>query len=188
MIPPRIRTSSYRSLPLEAKRYLRDHAGIDADYLLLQRPEPLSSPIPRVAVTSPLDRGELGFFAPYLSCDGEGLRFSGPATSRSTGEKRATLSLDVPGTSSQVRGEFRFDRHYAAPRQQVDKLAAIIAADTITKPPGSVWLLLGLVTRSEDGGVSERVGIGYVYCPKKRREEAEAVPMPRWKYKFFRLG
>ena len=73
------------------------------------------------------------------------------------------------------RGEFRFDQGWG----EVDEYVAVMTSDTITKPPDTQSILLGLATQ---GGVPRRVGIGWIYYTK----DSDA-PLPSWKYKFFRV-
>ncbi|KAI1495511.1 hypothetical protein F5X99DRAFT_415054 [Biscogniauxia marginata] len=123
------------------KKYFRDYIGIDVDLLLHQS---RSEQAPR------LDRGELGFLGPYLAA-----REFRIATASESGRAR---SSEVAAR----RGEFRFDGEVGA----VDELVAVVAANTITKPPNTQSILLGLVTR---GGISRRVELGYIYYSKDTR-------------------
>ncbi|RYP42707.1 hypothetical protein DL767_000076 [Monosporascus sp. MG133] len=135
------------------KSYLSDHTGINFD-LLLERS--LSE------VPPSLSCGELGFFGPYLPS-------SEFRVSVATGKRVGSLEVSVH------RGEFRFDGEV----EEVDEIVAVVAANTITKPPDAQSILLGLATRN---GISSRVGIGFIYYSKKPRS-----PKPQWHYRFFKM-
>ncbi|KAH8806112.1 heterokaryon incompatibility protein-domain-containing protein [Xylogone sp. PMI_703] len=134
------------------KRYLGDRIGINVG-LLDQSLE---------KVPPNLSCGELGFFGPYLPS-------SEFRISAATGEHVGSLEVSVH------RGEFRFDDEV----EKVDELVAVVAADTITKPPDTQSILLGLVTQD---GISRRVGIGFIYYSKD-----PSAPKPGWQYRFFKV-
>ncbi|KAM4060510.1 heterokaryon incompatibility protein [Hirsutella rhossiliensis] len=108
----------------------------------------------------PLACGELGFFGPCVGLE----EFSLSST-----EGQQVCSLEV----SDHRGRFRFDGDV----RQVDELVAFVVTNTITKPPDTQSIFLGLHTSD---GVSARVGIGYVYYSKD-----QTVRAPKWRYRFF---
>ncbi|RYP20216.1 hypothetical protein DL765_002890 [Monosporascus sp. GIB2] len=135
------------------KSYLSNHIGINFDLLL---DDSLSE------VPPSLSCGELGFFGPYLPSKEFRL-------SVATGKRVGPLEVSVH------RGEFRFDGEV----EEVDELVAVVAANTITRPPDAQSILLGLVTRD---GVSRRVGIGFIYYSK----DPSSVK-PQWHYKFFKV-
>jgi hypothetical protein len=133
------------------KRYLTDCIGLDVNLLLSRSLREL----PRN-----LSCGELGFFGPYLPSNE--FRLSVVASKR-------VCSLEV----STHRGQFRFDDK----PQEVDELVVVVAANTITKPPDTQSILLGLTTRD---GISTRVGIGFIYYSKE-----PSSLRPSWQYRFF---
>ncbi|KAI3316570.1 HET-domain-containing protein [Xylariaceae sp. AK1471] len=135
------------------KRYLTDCIGLDVDRLLSRS---LCKHRPNLSC------GELGFFGPYLPS--RKFRLSVVASKR-------VCSLEV----STYRGQFRFDET----PQEMDELVAIVAANTITKPPDTQSILLGLTTRV---GISTRVGIGFIYYSKE-----PSSPRPSWQYRFFKV-
>ncbi|RYP69876.1 hypothetical protein DL771_005819 [Monosporascus sp. 5C6A] len=135
------------------KRYLSDNIGINFD-LLLDRS--LSE------VPPGLSCGELGFFGPYLPSREFRL-------SVATGRRVGSLEVSVH------RGEFRFDGEV----EEVDELIAVVAANTITRPPDTQSILLGVGTRD---GISSRVGIGFIYYSKD-----PSSLKPQWQYKFFKV-
>lgn len=136
------------------KTYLNERIGINIDILLSQ--SLLKAPTTLLC-------GELGFFGAYLPT--EEVRIL-----RIKGERFSILEI-----SANYRGEFRFDGDF----EEVDEFVIVVAADTISEPPKTQSILLGLVTRNN---ISMRVGIGFVYYPKKPN-----ILKPRWQYKFFRL-
>jgi hypothetical protein len=106
--------------------------------------------------------GELRFFGPYLSKEKVNLRTS-------EGRRVATINtLDH-------QGEFRFDDD----ARDVDELILMVSADTIQQHPNTQSTLLGASTQ---GGISRRVGIGYIYHSKD-----PSSMKPQWEYKSFRL-
>jgi hypothetical protein len=135
------------------RSYLSDRIGINVDLLLSQS---LSE------VQPSLSRGELGFFGPYLPFK---------EFSLSVVKGKRVRSLEV----SAHRGEFRFDGEV----EEVDELVAVIAANTITKPPDTQTIFLGLATRD---GISIRVGVGFIYYSKDPNSHK-----PQWEYKFFKV-
>ncbi|KAI0810029.1 HET-domain-containing protein [Xylaria sp. FL0064] len=139
------------------RSYLTDHIGLDVDLLWDQS---LHEP-PRS-----LSCGELGFFGPYLPSTGFHLSV--------TADKRVwSLGVPTPHGQSIHRGQFRFDGEI----QDVDELVAVVAANTITTPPDTQSIILGLATRD---GISTRVGIGFIYYPRDL-----SSPRPSWQYRFF---
>jgi hypothetical protein len=135
------------------KAYLNERIGIHVDKLislsLLEAPATLVC-------------GELGFLGAYLPA-------AEICLSVAKGERLGSMEISVH------RGEFRFDGEI----REVDEFVVIVAADTITKPPDTQSILLGLVTRD---GISSRVGIGFIYYSKD-----SGSLKPQWQYKFFRV-
>ncbi|KAI1464321.1 HET-domain-containing protein [Daldinia caldariorum] len=109
-----------------------------------------------------LNCGELGFVGSYLD--------AGQFEIKARKEEHVKI-LKV----SCHEGQFRFDSDV----KTVDELVVIVTANTITKPPDTQSILLGLTTRD---GVSRRVGIGYIYYSRD-----EDIVRPEWKYRFFRI-
>ncbi|KAF9224652.1 HET-domain-containing protein [Gyrodon lividus] len=135
------------------KSYLGDRIGIDVDLLLDQS---------QSEVPEGLSCGELRFFGPYLPSREFRL-------SVAPGKRIGPLEVSVH------RGEFRFDGEV----EEVDELVAVVAANTITKPPDAQSILLGLSTRD---GISTRVGIGFIYYSRD-----PSSLKPQWQYKFFKV-
>ncbi|KAI0853476.1 HET-domain-containing protein [Daldinia vernicosa] len=136
----------------QTKHYL-SRIGMDTDVLLDWS---------RNTQPPDLDCGELGFVAPYLNAG----QFE---VTTAKGEHVWILKV------SSHQGQFRFDGRVEA----IDELVVIVAANTITQPPDTQSILLGLTTRD---GVSRRVGIGYIYYSK----DTDFIK-PQWNYKFFRI-
>ncbi|KAI1398264.1 HET-domain-containing protein [Hypoxylon fuscum] len=134
------------------KSYLTDCIGIDVNMLLDQSRSKLPS----------LRYGELGFFGPYLTA--RQFRISAPRSGQ-------VGSLEV----STHQGEFRFDGEV----QAVDELVAAVTSNTITKPPNTQTIFVGLTTRD---GVSRRVGLGYIYYSKD-----SGAAKPQWQYKLLTI-
>lgn len=134
--------------------YVEEKIGIDVDTLLNQG----------VHGDPPgLHLGELGFMGAYLD--------SGDVSLTQKNGKVSTMEV------WNHKGEFRFD----AEGGEVDEYVAVVTSDTITKPPDTQSMFLGLQT-GEDG-ISRRVGVGWMYYSKKRGAE-----LPPWKYKFFKVA
>lgn len=137
------------------QEYVQKDVGIDVDALATMGNED--------AIES-LGLGDVGFRAAYINA--------------------SQVSLSAKGKSKRIhafefgdhRGEFRFDVEGST---EVDEFVAVLTADTITKPPDTESIFLGLVTVD---GVSRRVGIGWVYYSR-----AESASRPPWEYKFFKL-
>lgn len=131
--------------------YIEEKVGIDVDTLLNQG----------VHGEHPsLHLGELGFLGAYLDAEDVAL----------TQKKGNIWNMGV----WDHKGEFRFD----AEGSEVDKYVAVVTSDTITKPPDTQSIFLGLQT--DDDGNSRRVGVGWMYYSK-----TEGAELPTWKYKFF---
>ncbi|RSL52035.1 hypothetical protein CEP53_008232 [Fusarium sp. AF-6] len=135
------------------KSYLTERIGVDISKLQGQSVR---------KAPSDLRCGELRFFGPYLSKEKVNLRTS-------KGRRVATIS------TSGHKGEFRFDDD----ARHVDELILMVSADTIQKRPKTQSTLLGVSTQ---GGISRRVGIGYIY-----HSEDRSSVKPKWEYKYFRL-
>ncbi|KAF4119990.1 Heterokaryon incompatibility protein (HET) [Geosmithia morbida] len=136
-------------------RYAREKIGLDMDRLLDHARDD-------TARTVKLVQGQLAFWGACVYA------------------RQATLQLKS-GRVRQLRiglhaGEFRFDGGDA----EVDEYVAVVTSDTITKPPDTVCILLGLRTRN---GPSKRVGLGWIYLSR----EAGVVPPP-WTYKLFKVA
>ncbi|CAG9937298.1 unnamed protein product [Clonostachys rosea f. rosea IK726] len=137
------------------QEYVQKDVGIDVDALATMGNED--------AIES-LGLGDVGFRAAYINA--------------------SQVSLSAKGKSKRIHafefgdhhGEFRFDVEGST---EVDEFVAVLTADTITKPPDTESIFLGLVTVD---GVSRRVGIGWVYYSR-----AESASRPPWEYKFFKL-
>jgi len=117
-----------------------------------------------------LARGELGFFAPYLS--GE------KVVLRKTPKPERFLTMEIASGQS---GDFRFDDKDET--RKVDEFVLALAAETVQDAAlqKTQSILLGLAT-SEDGH-SKRVGLGFVYYPAD-----EKAARPSWGYKQFKLS
>ncbi|KAK3363250.1 heterokaryon incompatibility protein-domain-containing protein [Lasiosphaeria hispida] len=141
---------------LGARKYLADYSGLNVELLISHSQYGKVTP-------SSLAWGELGFLGAYLPPERFGI------ISRDT--RVATLEL-----SGAHRGEFRFDNEAGV---NVDQLVAMVACDSIIKPPGRVTIFVGLVTEE---GVSRRVGIGFAYLGQEG-----SSAKPQWEYGFFRV-
>ncbi|OTB19332.1 hypothetical protein K445DRAFT_314217 [Daldinia sp. EC12] len=144
-----------KKAPEEFRRtkYFFDRIGISTE-TLLDRSRSKQPPN--------LNYGELGFVGSYLDAG----QFEIKAAKD---ERIKTLKVSCH------EGQFRFDGEI----ETVDELVVIVAANTITKLPDTQSILLGLTTQ---GGVSRRVGLGYIYYSR-----AEDFVKPEWKYKFFKI-
>ncbi|KAI1798564.1 HET-domain-containing protein [Daldinia bambusicola] len=109
-----------------------------------------------------LNCGELGFVGSYLDAGQFEIK---------AGKEEHVKVLKV----SCHEGQFRFDSDV----KTIGELVVVVTANTITKPPDTHSILLGLITRD---GVSKRVGIGYIYYSRD-----EDAARPEWKYRFFRI-
>ncbi|KAL5364970.1 heterokaryon incompatibility protein-domain-containing protein [Aspergillus floccosus] len=127
-----------------AKSYLSTRTGIDVDNLL-----DFSQTV--TEVTSGLSSGDLGFFGPYVAST----EFHVTDATTTTGNVHYLKIGDH-------HGEFRFD----CEDNNIDELVPIVAGDTITRPPDTYSILLGLATKE---GVSRRIGIGFIYYCKDFR-------------------
>jgi hypothetical protein len=76
------------------------------------------------------------------------------------------------------KGEFRFDDPQST---QLDELVVVIASNTITHPPDTQSIFLGLRT---EAGVSTRVGVGWVYYDVRE----DHMVLPPWQYRFLKLA
>lgn len=135
--------------------YVEENTGIDVETLLNQG---VHGEHPE------LNLGELGFLAAYLDADDVSLM-----------KKKDQISnMSI----WQHKGEFRFD---AEGGEEIDEYVAVVTSDTITKPPDTQSIFLGLCTDKD--GVSRRVGVGWIYYSKDPGAE-----MPPWKYKYFKVA
>jgi hypothetical protein len=188
------------------KHHLQDLAGISVDTLLLS--SGTTSP-PTCNNNMVMNPGELGFFAAYLPRGAfrltSGNKRGKSSKSNKDGGQAVVVALEVKvagpgGSQSSHAGEFRFDDGFdggwseelSKKREEEGELeeeevglheldlVAVTVTDTITKPSDAVALLLGLQSKGGEDGVSERVGVGFLYCSR-----AEGVPRPPWEYKFF---
>ena len=153
------RTDDVKSDAMDAcalsKSYAKGQIGVDMDTLL-----------DKAARGTPpeLEVGELGFVGAFLDI--------GDVSLSARSEDGRVSNVEI----GPHRGEFRFDEYSG----EVEQYVAVVTSDTITKPPDTQSILLGLATRD---GISRRVGIGWVYYSKEAGD-----PLPPWKYRFFRIA
>ncbi|PYH71695.1 HET domain-containing protein [Aspergillus vadensis CBS 113365] len=139
----------------KAKAFLEKRLGLDTNLLY------------RRSLSFPTDlrtqEGHLHFFCAYTSSYNIAAHCNGQAHQLKIGK---------------AVGEFRYDSLKES--EKVEELALLVAAESITSPPYTVSILLGLVTKD---GISRRVGLGYV------NHGLSSDPLEvHWEYKEFRLA
>jgi len=141
------------------KVFLEDRLGLDTQTLLR---ESSSSPLDNT-----LQEGDLSFFAAYMSASAQDVNLNIiPA------KELWQLRID------EHAGQFRYDS--IDDKEGVEELVLLTAAETITNPPDTVSILLGLATRD---GATRRVGLGYLTHARGK----ESVGL-QWEYKYFRVA
>ena len=135
------------------QNYARDQIGVDMGKLL-QHGETYPE----------LDIGDLAFAAAYLDAgDVE-------VTGRDGGGQVSDMRIGPH------KGEFRFDGESG----EVSEFVVVVTSDTITQPPDTQSIFLGLETKD---GRSRRIGLGWVYYSK-----TEGHTYPAWRYRVFRIS